>query len=520
MEIPKPAMIRMTPRFSRLLAGFRLVAFGLLALLVCPVMAQTGSAAVKPPAARKPNILLLLADDWAWPHASCLGDPVVKTPTFDRLAREGVMFRNAHSADPSCSPSRAAILTGRQPWELREGANLWAYIPVQFEVYPDLLQKAGYFIGLEGKGYGPGVNLGRPHNAAGPNFKSFAAFLASRPKDEPFCFWFGSHHPHRPYKPGIGMEHGLDPAKVVVPSNLPDNATVRSDICDYYYETEVFDQQCAEILSELEKTGELDNTLIVMTGDNGWPFPRSKANCYDSGTHQTLAVRWGDHVKPARVVNDFISLADLAPTFIEAAGLQPPPAMTARSFLNVLFSEKSGQVDASRDHVVTCRERHTDPGRSDGDEQAVGYPIRSIITKDFHYIRNFRSNRWPAGDPARGAWPSFKALATQTYAAFSDVDAGPSKAWIITHDDEPSVKLFFDLAFDKRPARELYDLRKDPHELKNVAEDPAYAATIRQLDTQLTAEMKTAGDPRATGGGDEFDRYPRYSMSAKKTVVE
>jgi uncharacterized sulfatase len=458
-------------------------------------------------ALQKPNILFLLADDWAWPHASCLGDPVVKTPTFDRLAREGVMFRNAHCAAPSCSASRAAMLTGQWPWRLERGANLWSSLPVKFDVYPNLLQKAGYFIGLTGKGYGPGNDEGRPHNAAGPAFKSFAAFLAARPKGRPFCFWFGSHQPHRSYPRDCGVKHGLDPVKVVVPPYLPDNDIVRRDICDYYFQSEQFDRQAGECLAALEKTGELDNTLIVISGDNGWPFPRCKATLYDTGTHQPLAFSWRGHIPPGRVVDDFVSLADLAPTFLEIAGLPRPATMTARSLLSVLLSEKSGRIDPARDHVLTLMERHAPNGRADGGQGNVGYPMRSILTKEFHFIRNFRPGRWPAGDPPAGTMPDFDDLAKNTFAGFCDVDAGPSKAWILVHRDEPSVKPFYERAFDKHPARELYDLHKDPYELRSVAEDPKYAGMVKELENRLMTELNATGDPRATGGGDEFDRY-------------
>ena len=472
----------------------------LAALLLAPLDALHAADAPKPP---RPNILLIIGDDWAWPHASCLGTPGIRTPTFDRLAREGVLFRNAHVAAPSCSPSRAAILTGQWHWRLEQSANLRAFIPAKFAVYPDLLADAGYFVGLAGKGYGPGTDEGRPHNAAGPSFKSFDAFLAARPKDKPFCFWLGSRFPHRPFAPGSGAKRGIDPAQVVVPPYLPDNDTVRGDICDYYLASQFFDREAGEVLAALEKTGELDSTLIVMTGDNGWPFPRCKATCYDTGTHQPLAVRWGSHVKGGRAVDDFVSLADLAPTFLEAAGLTPPPAMTARSFLKVLLSGKSGQVDPARDHVLTGMERHVTHGRDDGDQRGVGYPMRTIVTRDFHYIRNFRSDRWPAADPPAGAMPGFDEFAKNTYAGFPDVDAGPSKAWLLTHRDDPA----FRRAFGKRPARELYDLRKDPFELTNVADDPAYADTVKELDARLTAELKATDDPRAAGSGDEFDRY-------------
>ena len=466
-------------------------------------------------APKRPNILFLLADDWAWPHASCLGCPVVQTPTFDRIAKEGVLFRNAHVAAPSCSPSRAAMLTGQWPWRLEQGANLHGFIPARFLVYPDLLEAAGYFVGMTKKGYGPGTDQGRPHNAAGPAFNDFGAFLAARPAGKPFCFWYGSHQPHRPYPAGIGVRSGMDPAKVAVPPYLPDDAITRSDICDYFYEAEQFDQQCSAILAALEKTGELDDTLIVVSGDNGWPFPRAKTTCYDTGTHQPLAIRWGTRVKAGRTVDDFVNLSDLAPTFLEAAGQPVPTAMTARSLLPVLLADKSGQVDPARDHTLTGMERHAARGRTDGPQANVGYPMRSLITREFHYVRNFKPNRWPAGDPPKDPPPAFEKIATDTYAAFADCDAGPAKAFLVSHREEPGVTPFAERAFAKRPARELYDLRHDPHELRNVAEDPTYAATVKDLDARLMTELKATGDPRAVGGGDEFDRNPGPQQERK-----
>lgn len=462
----------------------------------------------------RPNILFLLADDWGWPHASCLGDPVVKTPTFDRIVREGVMFRNAHSASPSCSPSRAAILTGQWPFRLDQGASLLTFLPTRYAVYPDLLEKAGYFVGMTGKGYAPARSPGWKHNPAGQNYEDFEAFLSKRPKGEPFCYWFGSHHPHRPYEPGCGIKSGMDPAKVIVPPYLPDSLEVRGDICDYYYNVQVFDQQeCASILATLERIGELDHTIIVMSGDNGWPFPRSKATNYDVGTHQTLAIRWPGKIKAGRVVDDFVSLSDLAPTFLEAASAPIPPDMTARSLMPLLLSDKSGQVDPSRDHVLTMMETHV-PCRSLGDDHFGGYPRRSIITSRFHYIRNFHNERWPAGDPngedVPGAQPfTFQQLATNTFVAYADIDAGPSKAFLVIHRDEPPIAPLAALTLGKLPARELYDLSKDPNEMHNVAADPAYAQQVQSLDARLMAELKVDQDPRATG--DDPDRFHRYN---------
>jgi len=487
------------------------------AVLLAPAWnAGAALAAAEPPS--RPNILFLFADDWAWPHASCLGDRVIKTPTFDRLVRQGVMFRNAHCAAPSCSPSRAAVLTGQWPWRLEQGANLKGYLPAKFAVYPDLLEHAGYYVGLTGKGYGPGSLGDRKRNAAGPLYKNFTDFLAQRPAGQPFCYWFGSHHPHRPYAPGCGAAHGLDPSAVQVPPYLPDCPAVRSDICDYYYNTQVFDQEeCAPILAALERTGEMDNTLIVISGDNGWPFPRSKATNFDTGTHQTLAICWPAKIKGGRTVDDFVSLADLAPTFLQAAGLAIPPTMTARSLLPILLAEQSGQIDPQRDHVLTGMETHVacHPIETGDNGELAGYPRRTIVTRDFHYVRNFHPERWPGGAPEGlekpGAQPfTFERLASDTFTALADIDASPSKAWLLLHRNEPAVQPLAAAVMDKRPARELYDLHKDPYELTNVAEDPAYARKVQELDGQLMAELKATGDPRACN--DDPDRFDHYGV--------
>ncbi len=157
------------------------------------VMAASGAAFA---AERQPNIVLAIADDWGWPHASAYGDRVVKTPTFDRVAREGVLFANAFVSSPSCTPSRGALITGQHFWRLAEGANLHSIWPVgRFAEYPQLLEDAGYFVGTYRKAWGPG--RGSP---AGTPYKSVDTFFEARPAGKPFCFWFGSQDPHRPYE--------------------------------------------------------------------------------------------------------------------------------------------------------------------------------------------------------------------------------------------------------------------------------------------------------------------------------
>lgn len=458
----------------------------------------------------RPNILFCLADDWSWPHAGIAGDKVIKTPTFDRVAREGVLFNNAFVSSPSCTPSRGAIVTGQWHWRLEQGGNLWSTLPAKFDVYPDMLEQTGYHVGFTRKGWGPGRDQpgGRKRNPAGPRFKNFHQFLKARPQGKPFCFWFGSTDPHRGYKWQSGVNSGMKIEDVEVPACMPDSEQVRTDICDYYWEVRRFDTEVGELLKVLEENGELDNTLVAISGDNGMPFPRCKGNLYDLGTNVPLAVRWPARVKAGRVVEDFISLADLAPTLLQAAGLKPTPQMTAKSFLNVLTSGKSGRVDPKRDHILTGRERHV-PCQQIG---MAGYPMRAIRTHDFLYIRNFKPNRWPAGTPKAYAQITEIVVSRPrgTFYGYSDIDASPAKSYMLKYRNEPKVKKLFDLAFGKRPARELYDLRKDPEQLNNIADKPQYAGVKRKLNTTLMSELKATKDPRVLGRGDAFDNYPYY----------
>ncbi|RMF99831.1 MAG: DUF4976 domain-containing protein [Planctomycetota bacterium] len=375
-------------------------------------------------------------------------------------------------------------------------------MPAKFRVYPDELEKAGYVVGLTRKGWGPGTleGTGRVRNPAGPSFRSFDDFFKTVPEDKPFCFWFGGFDPHRPYAKGSGSKAGIDPTKIRVPGFLPDTPTVRSDIADYYFEVQRFDQEVGHILDVLEQAGRLDNTLVIMTGDNGMPFPRAKANCYDSGTHAPLAVCWKSKVPGGRIVDDFVSLTDVAPTVMEVAGLKPLPEMTGRSFLNVLLSEKSGRVDPARDHLFTARERHTCCRPND-----ASYPIRTIFTERYHLIWNLRPDLWPAGNPPEES----------AGRDFGDIDGSPTFTEMFQRRDDPAIRPFFLAATAKRPEFELYDLQEDPDELHNLAGLPEYAEIQRELTQQLKSFMEATGDPRAKGETDFWDRIPYVGRRPK-----
>ena len=355
----------------------------LLSLVLVPSRADAQSG--------PPNILFVITDDQSYPHASAYGSTMVETPAFDRIAQEGVLFTNAYVASPGCSPSRAAFLTGRYPWQIEEAGTHASSFPTDYVVFPDLLESAGYWIGFTGKGWGPGDwrVSGRSRNPAGPVFNerrtappiphisdidytaNFGDFLAQRPDGAPFFFWYGSHEPHRTFHPGAGLAAGKQLAEAEVPGYLPDTPEVRSDLLDYALEIEWADAHLARMLEMLEATGELDNTLVIVTSDNGMPFPRAKATVYDGGIHVPLAIRWPERIPGSRTVDDLVSLVDVTPTILEAAGVTDPALreMSGRSILDLLTSGGNGVLEAERDAVFAGRERHSSSRR-----QNVGYP--------------------------------------------------------------------------------------------------------------------------------------------------
>jgi N-sulfoglucosamine sulfohydrolase len=282
-----------------------------------------------------------------------------------------------------------------------------------------------------------------------------------------------------------------------VPADLPDHDVVRRDLADYLFEVQRFDALVGDALALLDRHGLAADTIVVVTGDHGMPVPRHKGHLYDSGVRVPLAIRWPARVATGRRASDFVTLADLAPTFLAAAGVAAPPVMTGRSLLDVLAAEGQARGAVPRDHVLVGRERHALAQEPPG---TGGYPSRAIRTANHLFIRNYAPDRWPAGAPER----------TTLGPAHADCDDGPTKTFLLERRDEPAVARPFALAFAKRPAEELYDLRDDPAQLVNVAGDPARAAVKTELARRLDEELRHSGDPRASGGGGEFDAAPYH----------
>lgn len=523
--------------------SFQVLGCGLLALVAMPLRG-----------ADRPNVLFVFADDWGR-HASAYAavdgpgtvNDLVKTPNFDRVAREGVLFRRAFVSAPSCTPCRSALLSGQHFWRTGRGAILRGAVwDPTIPAFPLLLGDAGYHIGETYKVWGPGTPGDAPYGAgkfayekAGGRFNDFSenvtrmvrggtpveeakqslydeaaanfdAFLAARKPGEPFCYWFGPTNVHRKWQKGSGQAlWGIEPAgfEGKVPPFLPDVPEIREDLADYFGEIQALDTMLGRLLERLEQTGELENTLIVVSGDHGAPgFTHGKCNLYDFGVSVPLAIRWGG-AKGGRVVDDLVSLTDLAPTLLETAGVGVPETMTGRSLVPVLRSEKSGQVDPARTWVLTGRERHVESAR-DG---YLPYPHRAIRTHDHLYILNFEPDRWPMGNPYGldgSEEPTPQQVADDTRVTLEDMDASPTKAWLVAHRDDPQWRPYYDLAFGRRPREELYVLTDDPHQVKNVAGDRQYENVRAELHKRLTAELRRTGDPRVTGDGIYFEKPP------------
>lgn len=462
----------------------------------------TGCQEAKKKEEARPNIVILMSDNQCYNHLGCYGDPVVKTPTIDKLATEGIRFTHAFCSAPSCTPARASMLTGQDIWRLDEGANLWGTLPKKYEVYPDILEKAGYLVGYEGKGWGPGEvdASGRDRNPGGDQYESFEEFYNEREKGQPFCYWFSSRDPHRPFRRNGGKKAGIKLEDIKVPAYLPDTKEVRKDIADYYAEIEHFDGEVAGFVELLKEMGQWDNTLLIVCSDNGWQMPRGLANLYDFGTRVPLIVHMPKRFQGGRDIDDFVSLNDLAPTFLELAGLPIPDYMNAKSLNTILASNKSGVIEKERNFIITGRERHAFV-RQNG----AGYGGRALQTNDFLLIHNYDYNNWPAGDPP----------------LFGDVDAHMlqypcgAKMYMLEHKDDEKVKPLFELAFGKRPEYELYDLKKDPEQMVNVAQDANYKQQFDALKKQMNDYLAKTGDPRINGGELKWEGAPYYAEKDK-----
>lgn len=517
----------------------------LIANIVC-------SSAAWSQGSERPNIVFAFADDWGR-YASVYREPnkpsindIINTPNVDALAANGVLFWDAHVSAPSCTPSRTSVLTGRHFFRNGSGSQLhspWAgeksADPVlQLQSYHQLLKDAGYHTGVTYKTH-VAMHLFNgtesQYNQAGQTFNRFSqnvsagkseeerqqlkaklldevrgnmrSFLDKRQEGQPFCWYFSPTNTHRTWvwnsaQPLWGINP--DDLKGKMPTFLPDNETVRQDMADYLGECMAVDAAIGVVVDELKQRNLFDNTILVVSGDHGAPgFPRGKTNLFNFGTNVPLVIHWPNGIKnPGRRIDNPTSLIDLAPTYLEAAGLPRHPGMNGKSLLPILQDGNArGVSPLGNEYVVTGRERHVDDARAD----YLPYPSRAIRTKDFLYIRNFKADRWPMFTPPL----------TAGEATHGDFDGGPTKRWFAEVQDQPAYTKYVDWAWGKRAAEELYDLQNDPDQLTNLANVPEFSARRTAMSEQLLGILHEGGDPRIVGEGDAFDRPPYLEAKAR-----
>ncbi|MCC6859669.1 MAG: sulfatase [Bryobacterales bacterium] len=414
-----------------------------------PALAQTRPAL--------PNLVFLISDDHSWDGLGCYGNPHVRTPRLDRLAREGMRFNHCFVSSPQCSPNRSSLFTGCSP-HTTATSRLHTPLPAWEPTFLEPLKERGYFTGAFRKVH-QGAQFDRRWDFYGGPSVPFENFFDALPAGRPFFLQFGSTDPHRPYRPGA-FSPPHDPRSLRVPPFLPGTPEVRQDLAHYYDAIARLDSECGRLLDLLQARNLAGNTLVVFTGDNGMPFPRAKGACYDPGIRVPLLARWPGRIAPGSVRDELIAHVDLPVTWLQAAGVEKPPKMQGRGFLDLLL----GRSFQPRDAVFSERNWHDNFD-----------PIRSVRTRRHKLIFNAAPHF-----PYRPAWDLAD---SPTWAAIQRLgrrgELKPEHLSML----EPS-----------RPLLELYDLESDPDEFRNLATDPAHAATLEDLKRRLSAWMHATYD--------------------------
>lgn len=481
--------------------------FSLLPLAVALILAAPLGATAAP--SSRPNLVLIIADDLNWDDLGAYGHPNIRTPNLDRLAAGGMRFQHAYLTTNSCSPSRASILTGKYPHNTGAEQLHWP-LPADTRTFAQVLKSQGYYTAAAGKWHlGNAVrdHFDKLYEASDDGFvlpsgkaggvparmiakepsgcEHWIQALKDRPRDKPFFLWLAALDPHREYAPGA-LQPPHRRGDVVVPPHLPDNPDVREDLRLYYDEIGRLDGYVGQVLATLKQQGCDDNTLVLFITDNGRPFPRDKNSLYDGGIRTPWLVRWPAAIRAGQTSFSLVSAVDIAATFLELAGVRPAALPgDGKSFAAVL-----------RDAAHSYREfAFAEDHWHDYEDHA-----RAVVTQRFKLIRNDYPDlpATPSADAGRGlSWQSMLKLHRQ-----GKLTVAQQACFLVP-----------------RPPWELYDLQRDPGELNNRFNDPAYAAVRAQLQQALenwTRETKDFLPSKRTP--DEFNRVtgePDHSVRVR-----
>lgn len=433
----------------------------------------------------RPNILLVLSDDHSVPHVGCYGNRDIRTPNLDRFAAAGMRFDRNYVMCPQCAPSRASMMTGRSPVAIQM-TRFSAPLPMDVRTYPEVLRAHGYFTGVAGRTYhlngeaGDGDPLIREiydkhHLRTFPErldyvrtgnmrtgITQFSEFLDLRPKNKPFFLQLCSNDPHRVFGPNMAREPH-DPAKLKLPAHFPDTPLTREDFGYYYDKISRFDDDFGTVMKMLQDRGLAENTLVAFLADNGAALLRGKGTLYEFGIHVPLIVRWPGRIKPGRASSELVSAEDLAPTFLEAAGVSTPKEMTGRSF----YKHLAGEAFEGRRHLFAERGAHH-----------IYLPTQSAA---------FDLGRCVVGRRHKLIYNAIWQI------PYEPVDFASTAFWKDLRERNAAGKLSPELSrmyfSPTRPMFELYDLEKDPSEFDNLAGRREAAAIEQELRTALIEWM-------------------------------
>jgi len=446
-----------------------------------PIHAGAHSATAR----KRPNFIILIADDLAWNDVGCFGHPTIRTPNLDRMAAEGMRFTSAFLTTASCSPTRCSVITGRYPHSTGAG-ELHQPLPPGQVAFPGLLKSAGYYTAAAGKwhmGDDAKRHFDRIYGGGPSGGEQWLTALRERATDRPFFMWLAAFDPHRAYRPNtIPTPH--KPEDMVVPPFLPDVPEVRQDLALYCDEAARLDTFVGRVLEEVDRQGIAETTFILFFSDNGRPFPRCKTRLYDSGIKTPLLIRWPGRVQPATTCDSLVSVVDIAPTIMELAGLPASPTLQGVSFTPLLRDPSA----RTRSHIFGEHNWH--------DYQAHERAVRS---DRFLYIRN--------AFPHLPGTPPADAVRSATFQTMLRL----RREGRLNADQQDCFIL-------PRPAEELYDVRKDPFSLRNLADDPACAEVLNHMRAVLDDWIRRTDDRiPADPTPDKFDRTTGRPLKRPRT---